>query len=346
MFVGEKKNRLMADFGWPPLRAAAVLLALAVPALAFSPGTAVALRPGSTPRVLLGPDCRRPLRLHRPTAAPSGERAPALGANAELADGTDAALRPASRQGAAHREGPGVCAARGRRAVLGAASCRYGCRANRAARIFGPQNLNLCVGQRALLRARAKALRARPPRAGAGASWREPTLSKASAHTLALRALLGVSLLMAAPMKAVQAADEVCTRVCIVWRGACITSTPGRAPMTHARMQYTQEEEDEEEEEVAEKMLPSSVAIGLKGFVVAGTMYALVDLFTGPKIEQEVRRGDEAEGERVCARARHTACFLRSVHVRDIHIQVVATALFFFAVPLCAHVQMRADRRT
>ena len=115
-----------------------------------------------------------------------------------------------------------------------------------------------------------------------------------------------------------------CEEVSICW--GCLQCTKNKGKK---RQRENNTKEPEEEEEVAEKMLPSSVAIGLKGFVVAGTMYALVDLFTGPKIEQEVRRGDEAEGERVCARARHTACFLRSVHVRDIHIQVVATALFF-----------------
>lgn len=69
-------------------------------------------------------------------------------------------------------------------------------------------------------------------------------------------------------------------------------------------LQEDEDEEDEEDEdETTEKLLPRNVALGLKGVVVAGTMYALADLFRAPQIEQEIRRGEEAAGARVCIEA-------------------------------------------
>ena len=60
-----------------------------------------------------------------------------------------------------------------------------------------------------------------------------------------------------------------------------------------------EDEEDEEDEEERKKILPRPVSLGLKAIVVAGTLYALAELYTAPKIETETRRGEEATGERV-----------------------------------------------
>ena len=59
------------------------------------------------------------------------------------------------------------------------------------------------------------------------------------------------------------------------------------------------DEDDDEEEEERKKILPRPVSLGLKAIVVAGTLYALAELYTAPKIETETRRGEEATGERV-----------------------------------------------
>lgn len=63
--------------------------------------------------------------------------------------------------------------------------------------------------------------------------------------------------------------------------------------------QEEEEDEGEEYEEEVERRLPKPVAYGLKGVVVAGTLYSLAGLYRGPKVVQETRRGDEAEGSRV-----------------------------------------------
>ena len=59
------------------------------------------------------------------------------------------------------------------------------------------------------------------------------------------------------------------------------------------------DEDDEDDEEERKKILPRPVSLGLKAIVVAGTLYALAELYTAPKIETETRRGEEATGERV-----------------------------------------------
>jgi len=55
----------------------------------------------------------------------------------------------------------------------------------------------------------------------------------------------------------------------------------------------------DENEDQSTKMLPSKVALGLKGLVVAGTAYGLALLYTGPKIETELRQGPEMQGLKV-----------------------------------------------
>jgi hypothetical protein len=67
-----------------------------------------------------------------------------------------------------------------------------------------------------------------------------------------------------------------------------------------ARAEDEDEDEDEDEnEDQSTKMLPSKVALGLKGLVVAGTAYGLALLYTGPKIETELRQGPEMQGLKV-----------------------------------------------
>ncbi len=44
--------------------------------------------------------------------------------------------------------------------------------------------------------------------------------------------------------------------------------------------------------------------------------YGLLELFSGPKIEQEIRRGDEAEGERVCL------CVCQSLYLCIAHTHI------------------------
>jgi hypothetical protein len=60
-----------------------------------------------------------------------------------------------------------------------------------------------------------------------------------------------------------------------------------------------EDDEDDEDDEERKKILPRPVSLGLKAMVVAGTLYALAELYTAPKIETETRRGEEATGERV-----------------------------------------------
>ena len=83
--------------------------------------------------------------------------------------------------------------------------------------------------------------------------------------------------------------------------GACRRALSLQTNACWAEALVAQEEEDEgdEYEEEVERRLPTPVSYGLKGLVVAGTLYSLAGLYEGPKVVQETRRGEEAEGARV-----------------------------------------------